>query len=84
MPHEPGAPRIGSKAISPAGQGPGLQVFPGSYPAVDCEYLFPAVAMPTCCFASLSIYPSVFCYAMPVATASCSVDNHLPKQHVQE
>jgi hypothetical protein len=34
-PHDPDAAKQSAKAISPAGQGPGLQVFPGSYPAVD-------------------------------------------------
>lgn len=31
-----GTPRQSAKAISRAGQGPGLQVFPGSIPDVDC------------------------------------------------
>lgn len=35
-PHTPDAPRQQAHTISPAGQGLGLQVFPGSMPDVDC------------------------------------------------
>lgn len=38
-PHTDKAPAqasAGTHAISPAGQGPGLQVFPGSFPDIDC------------------------------------------------
>jgi hypothetical protein len=38
-PHSPDAPRQSAIANSHAGQGPGLQVFPGSVPDMDCVSL---------------------------------------------